>query len=78
MDRGTSTNGSFLLPTHSQVSSSTSALSEQGLARGAHTVINDNSTNGALAPANDPQPIEMEVLGDTPQDFHAQYSTELK
>ena len=78
MDRTTSTNGSALLQTHFKGPSSNSASSEQGLAGVAHTAGNDSSTNGALAPANNSLPIEMDALGEVPQNFPAQYSTELK
>ena len=78
MDRDISRHGSSLLQPHSQVTSTGSASSDQSLGRGPHAAVNNGSTNSSLAAASDPQAVEMEVLDDAPQHFHAQYSTELK
>ena len=44
----------------------------------AYTAGNASSTNSALANPNDQHAIEMDVLDQTQQHVHAQYTTELK
>ena len=56
----------------------TSNSSEQGLAEVPHTDVNGSSTNSAFAPPNHPHITQMEALDQVPQQFHAQYTTELK